>query len=420
MNRYGFFCFLSLLTICSVCCRTLAPSLQVDSTNVLASPDPLVLKNGDAVTTVSEWENQRRPEILQLFAEHMYGEMPAAPKVTAIVQEEDRGYMGGAATKKRITLSYGPEGTPAIHLLVVVPNRVASLPPVFLGLNFYGNHSVLDDSSIPLTRQWVPERASGVVNNRATEAARGTAAVRWSIADVIERGYASATLYHADVDPDKDDFSDGVHTHISVAGSTERTDSSWGTIAAWAWGLHRAVDYLITDPDIDGSRIAVMGHSRNGKAALLAGAIDERIGLVISNQSGCGGAALSKRKMGETVKAINTRFPHWFNKNFRKYNDNEEMLPLDQHLLIALIAPRPVLVTSARGDEWADPKGEFQALLAVDPVYRLYGKQGLAASEMPPDNSLIGTTSGYHIRPGEHGVGLPDWQVFMDFADRHF
>ena len=199
-----------------------------------------------------------------------------------------------------------------------------------------------------------------------------------------------------------------------------RTENSWGGLAAWAYGIHRAVDYLVTDPDIDTERIAVMGHSRNGKAALFAGATDDRIALVVSNQSGCGGAALSRRKQGETVKAINDSFPHWFNREFRKFNDNQDQLPLDQHLLISLMAPRPVLVASARGDNWADPEGEFLGLKGAESVYKLFGKAGLIVDEMPDTNQLVGAELGYHIRPGEHSVGSADWKVFMDFADQFF
>ncbi len=242
-----------------------------------ALPDPLIFPDGRRVETVEEWERYRRPQLKNQFATYMYGVMPPPASVEAAIDHVDARALDGAATMKQVTLRFGPEGTPPIHLLLVIPNETPDPAPVFLGLNFYGNHSVLADSSIPLSTIWVPDRAPGVVDNRATEAARGSAADRWSIPEVIARGYAVATFYHGDVDPDKDDFTDGVHPHFAVDGTTERTDQSWGTLAAWAWGLHRAVDYLVTDPDIDGDRIAVMGHSRNGKAALLAGATDDRI-----------------------------------------------------------------------------------------------------------------------------------------------
>lgn len=383
-------------------------------------PDPLVSMAGEPITSVEDWESIRRPEIKRLFAEYMYGYLPETPEnVSFEIEEVDDSYLDGQAIKKQVRITYGPPATPPLHLLLVIPKETPDPVPVFLGPNFHGNHSVLADADIPLSTVWQPQRGTGVENNLATEAARGSSASRWSIPEVIARGYASATFYHGDLDPDKNDFSDGVHAAMREADAPERTATSWGSLAAWAFGIHRAVDYLVTDPDVDAARIAVMGHSRNGKAALLAGATDERIALVISNQSGCGGAALSRRREGETVDAINTNFPHWFNLNFRHFNENEDQLPFDQHMLLALIAPRPLLVASAREDAWADPEGEFLALKAAEPVYKLYGKAGLIENEMPPVNQLVGAEQGYHIRPGPHGVGSRDWGVFMDFADQN-
>lgn len=386
--------------------RTLPPLLQTET--------------GEPVRTTASWREDRRPELLHLVLEHEYGFMPPAPDEIGVeVLQEDRAYLGGAAIKKWVRLTVGPPGTPTIEVLLVAPAGATVPSPVILGLNFMGNHATIDDPTIPLTPHWLPERGVGVVDNRATPASRGTAADRWPFREVIARGYAVATFYHGDVDPDRDDFTDGIHPHLPVAGSVERTDTSWGTLAAWAWGLQRAVDYLLQEPLVDPARIAVMGHSRNGKAALLAGATDERIALVISNQSGCGGAAISRRRVGETVEAINTAFPHWFNRRFRDYNGNEDALPIDQHSLLALIAPRPLLVMSAEGDAWADPMGEFLSLVEVDPVYRLLRGEGFEAREMPAVNTLLRGLLGYHIRPGEHGVGVADWMVFVDFANDH-
>jgi hypothetical protein len=383
-------------------------------------PDPLVMLDGSPVASREQWADRRRPELKRLFQHYMYGYLPPAPTgVTPILERMDRGYLGGRATKKEIALTFPPTHAPAIHLLLVIPNQRTRPAPVFLGLNFCGNYSTLNDPTLPPPTNWMPNFCEGCTNNAATDAGRGRSADAWAIEQTIARGYAVATFYNGDVDPDKPDFTDGIHAALAAPGEA-RGLHAWGSLAAWAWGFQRAVDYLVTDPDLDRARIAVFGHSRNGKTALLAGAMDERIALVLCHQAGCGGSAPSRGHVGETVQQINDRFPHWFDDAFKQFNDRVDRLPFDQHCLIALCAPRPVLLSNATEDTWANPAGQFDMLVAADPVYRFLGVEGLAVKSMPDTGRLVDSRLGFFIRPGKHSTTPADWKVFADFADRHF
>ena len=266
-------------------------------------------------------------------------------------------------------------------------------------------------------RSWLGSFCKGCTNNAATEAARGSQAADWPLAEIVRRGYALATFYSGDVDSDRRDVSDGIYAWLAGGDPARNNPTNRGTIAAWAWGFHRCVDYLVTEPSVDAHRIAALGHSRNGKTALLAAAFDERIAIAFPHQAGCGGSAPSRGKTGESVKAINDRFPHWFNAQFKQFNDAPERLPFDQNCLVALCAPRPVLFSAAEGDQWANPAGQFQVLQAADPVYRFLGAEGLAAKEMPPQRQLVDSRLGYYIREGKHSMTADDWTVFMNFAD---
>jgi hypothetical protein len=383
-------------------------------------PDPLVLFNGERVTTKEQWVKQRRPELRALFEYYMYGAAPAAPaKVTGSVAHEDRHAFGGKATLKEVTLAFGPPEVPRIHLLLIVPNARKGPAPVFVGMNFCGDHTLVKDPTIVLPALWMPDHCPGCRGHKATEAGRGAQVGVWDLEACIDRGYAVATFYSGDIDPDRPDVREGVQPHLRKPGQAGTGPHDWGTIAAWAWGVQRAVDYLAADPDLDKKRIAAVGHSRLGKTALLAAAFDERIALAIPHQAGCGGTAPSRGKVGESVKQINDRFPHWFNATFKEFNDRPDRLPFDQHCLVALVAPRPVLFTNATEDTWANPEGQFEVLRAADPVYRFLGVDGLEAKHMPETGVLVNSRLGYFIRPGKHSMGPEDWKGFLDFADKH-
>ena len=384
----------------------------------------LVTQGGEPVSKVKEWEKRRRPEILKLFQEEMYGKIPKGKLKTSYkVLESANDALNGKALRKQVRITFEKgEKSLSMDLLIYLPKGESEAVPIFLTTNFYGNHTIQADKNILLSDKWMMANENfGIVDHKATEASRGVRVNRWPVEMIIESGYGLATFYYGDIDPDYNNFEDGIHPFFYNEGQEKPASNEWGSVAAWAWGLSRALDYLETSKEIDSKKVIVFGHSRLGKASLCAGAYDERFAMVISNDSGCGGAALSKRAIGETVGKINESFPHWFSGNFKKYNENESALPFDQHMFLALMAPRPVYVASAAEDLWADPKGEFLALKSASKVYELYGLENIGKEEMPEiDQPLQTIYKGYHIRTGKHDVKDFDWQQYILFANKFF
>ena len=380
-------------------------------------PPILTMKDGRPVRTAAEWK-ARREEIRSLLEEQMFGRAPGRPMGVKVDAPIDRAALGGLAVRKDVSIDVGGK---TLRLQLYLPAGAKGRSPVFLGLGFGPNQTVAADPRAPLAGAWVRNDQTGEVSRDVpTDASRGTAGSRWQLEKLLARGYGLATVYYGDLEPDFDGaLRQGIRAAYLAKGRQAPADDEWGAIAAWAWGLARAVDYLETDRDVDASKIALVGHSRLGKTALWAGAMDPRVAIVVSNDSGEGGAAISRRRFGETVADLNSRFPHWFCGNYRQYDGREDAMPFDAHMLLALIAPRPLYVASAEDDRWADPKGEFLAAAAASEVYELLGKKGVGTKDMPPVDRPVGDAVRYHVRAGGHDITAYDWEQYLDFADRH-
>jgi hypothetical protein len=354
-----------------------------------------------------------------LYQQLVYGKMPGRPKGMHFrVNRVNESAVSNKAICKQVTIFFTP-GTngPSMDVLLYLPKKAKGPVPVFTGLNFYGNQSATTDTSVRITGRWVMNNSeAGITAHKAGEGSRGLQSSRWPVELLIDRGYGLATAYYGDLEPDHEEgWKEGVRGKADLFPGLK--PSGWSAIGAWAWGLSRMMDYLQTEPKADAGKVIVTGHSRLGKAALWAAANDRRFAAVVSNNSGEGGAALFRRNFGETITRLNEAFPHWFVPSFKAFNGRPEALPVDQHLLLSLMAPRPLYVTSATEDTWADPKGEFLAALHTAPVYRLYGHNGVGQEEMPPADQPVGQRVRYHIRTGKHDITAYDWEQFIHFAD---
>lgn len=386
-------------------------------------PELLRFESGGVVASVADWQ-QRRAELLRLFQSEVYGAVPPPLPFDVTTYEAATPVYDGLGLRDQIRLRFrsgtaaaAAADAPFIDLLFLYPAAAATSPaPVFVALNFGGNHATADDSAVRVTESWVGKKYRDPVSGDPA-AFRGKQAFRWPVRKALEQGYAVAMFCYCDVAPDHPDhWRDGAARLLLPGGSGVPGEGVPGAISLWAWGLSRVLDYLEGRSEVDAKLAIVAGHSRQGKTALWCGASDPRFAAAISNCSGCGGAALSRRRFGETIIRINTNFPHWFTARFKTYNEREDMCPVDQHQLIALMAPRPVYIASATEDLHADPKGEFLAALAAEPAYALHGRNGLGTPVQPAPDCPVGESVRYHIRTGAHNMLEWDWLQYFEFA----
>lgn len=417
VHRFIAFIALFTLGVCMAPTVRAQPAANFDEAKVGAYtlPSLLTTTNGRKITTRQQWEKERRPQVLTQFSEVVYGRFPPKPRHTRYhTVAVDSRALEGSATRKEIVIYFGENSdSPALHLLLYLPNRVVEKVPVFVGLNFQGNHSVHKDSGITVTANWKKLHPDKPVVER------GVQQRRWPVETLIDRGYGVVTAWYEDLEPDHaNGWKTGIRTTLQEALGIQ--PEQWGAIGAWAWGLSRIMDYLEGDERVNASQVILTGHSRLGKAALWAAANDPRFAMVVSNNSGEGGAALARRDYGETVHRINTAFPHWFIARYKTFNAAVDQLPVDQHMLLALMAPRPLYVASAVNDTWADPMGEFLSAKHAGEVYAQYGLKGIKDDSLPPLNTPVGSSIRYHIREGEHDMLPYDWQQYIGFADGYF
>jgi len=391
---------------------------QIDRVN-FPLPEALIMADGSRVTSPQQWRGQRRGELLRLFEENVYGKTPIGrpDHLRFALREEKRDARGGKATRLRIGILFeGSEDGRQMELLVYLPNKANGPVPLFLGFNFNGNFTTTDETDLPLPLHYIQAMRAPSNDHRATEALRGQNKSMWPYDAILDRGYGIATACYCEVEPDL--ANQWWHGPRVLAAPSKADD--WGSIGAWAWSLSRAMDYLETEPRVDSQRVAVFGFSRLGKTAMWAGAQDERFAAVIPQNSGKGGASLSKRLHGEPLAHLAGKdLGHWFAPNYTRYIDNESALPVDAHELAALIAPRGLLILSGVEDQWSDPEGEFLCAVAATPVYELLGADGISTDQWPVPPTLLNSRLGYYIRPGGHDVTSEDWHATLDWADRH-
>jgi len=372
-------------------------------------PDPLMLTDGKPVRDARTWAEKRRPQIVRLFEENEYGRSPVRPSgMTFEVSEKATPVFHGKAVRRQVIVHFSRDRK--MTVLIYLPAQSTKPVPFLLHLSFAANSTTVDDPGVKEGEVWGPDK-------KLIPANQGRKFAKVDPIPLINAGFGFGTIYYGDIDPD---FEGGLPYGVRSL-YPKPAPGEWGAIAAWAWGLSRAMDYLETDKQVDAKRVAIMGVSRLGKTVMWAGALDTRFALVIASCSGEGGAAISRRDYGETIAHLTapSRYPYQFAANYAKYAEHVDQLPVDANMLVALMAPRPVLLQTGDSDFWSDPKGEFLAAVAAAPVFELFGKQGLDTDQMPPAGSGIFHTIGYFEHIGPHGTIPSDWDQFLKFLRMH-
>lgn len=389
-----------------------------DSVGTYTLPDLFTSNNGQKINTAKDWNEKRRPELLNLFENIEYGQMPARPAALSFnTTEKGTPVLNGKAICKQVTVYFTSDTTKnKMDLLIYLPAQLKKPAPLLLNISFVANAQAVNDTAIKLSYVWTKE-GKKILADRTSKFGK------MDIEQFISQGIGFATVYYGDIEPDfKDGIKYGIRKEYLNRIQNNVAANEWGTIAAWAWGLSRAMDYFETDKDIDAKRIALQGTSRLGKTVLWAGAHDTRFKMVISSCSGEGGAALSRRNYGENIKHITdtSRYYYQFAPNYHSYAYKVNSLPFDAHMLVALMAPRYLLLQTGDTDFWSDPKGEFLAALAAAPAYRLFNKQG-PENKMPAagDTVLLMNELGYYMHSGGHGTIPSDWPLFVKYMKKY-
>ena len=383
-------------------------------------PDPLTLSDGKAVRDAKTWSQKRRPEIVSLFEKQQFGVAPGRPKEESFeVVEKGSTALNGKAIRKRIDIHLlKDKAAPVIHLVEYLPADAKRPVPMLLNISFSAASNTVDDSGLPVGEIWDPKTKTKV------PATQGRAFGKLPVTELVDAGFGVATFYYGDVEPDyAEGFKDSIRKYYLKPGQSSRGPEDWGSIGAWAWAMSRVQDYFETDKQVDAKRVAIHGISRLGKTVMWAGAHDQRFAVVIASCSGEGGAALSHRDYGETVAHLTapTRFPYQFAENYGRWAGFPDKAPMDAHMLVALIAPRPVLLQTGTTDFWSDPKGEFLSAVAAEPVYKLLGKQGLGlgVEGWPEEKVPVLHDIGYYMHDGGHGMVPSDWEIYVQFLKMH-